>query len=152
MRVDCSTSFFYVKRASTTMKIDSLLRRTKAMKSKDRTADYACTNAAGVNVPMCIIEKRKTPSCYFIKSHPIPYLSKRSACSKIMISKTWILNVFFPFARRYNSGSIVLVMHHCGPHRPKIRDPRERIEVMRLLLNCTPMRQPVDMSVTALSS
>ena len=124
-------------------------RGTKGMKAKDRVSVYMCTNATGTaKVPMSIIGKSKNPRCFRVTPCPIKYWSQANAWSDGPTFKTWWLEVFLPFIRRWTHLPMLLLMDGCSSHDSLV-DSRKQVKTMVYPPNCTSKHQPMDMGIIA---
>ncbi|KAJ8934737.1 hypothetical protein NQ314_013219 [Rhamnusium bicolor] len=121
--------------------------------SKERITFMPCANASGSHkLRLFVLGKAKKPRAFANSSIPVSYKGQRKAWVTQDIFSEWFHSEFVPDVRRKLkqlnlSPTALLILDNAPGHPDELISDDNKISVMFLPANCTPILQPMDQHV-----
>ncbi len=127
---------------------DSQNKGSKMMTGKERITLVVCCNVDGTHqIPPAVIGKAQKPRCFPCKrsgrSIPLPYWGQKKAWMDRSGMRKWLDEVFLPEVEEKDK--VVLLIDNCTAHNEVAST--DKVEVIFLPENTTPMYQPLDQGI-----
>lgn len=131
------------------------MRGTKQMKAKERVTLMVGCAASGAKIPLFMVGKSKTPTCFKLArdgNPPMDYTHQTNAWFDKAVMITWINNVFWPYHERTHGEKVhaLLILDNFSGQKDFNEELLpEHLHIVYLPPNTTSTNQPCDQGIIA---
>lgn len=128
----------------------SSIRGVKLMKDKERITLMVCTSATGQKLPLAVIGKSASPTCFRQCGNkpPLPYFQQENAWFDKRVFLWWLKEVFSKAVRQtHGDQKVVLLLDNFSGHQLEASLIPRNVIVLFFPPNMTSHIQPADMGM-----